>query len=72
MTLHALRLEVGDDTFFKILRTYYDRYKGGNATTKDFIAVAEEVSGKDLKDFFNTWLYSDTLAPIPELGLSSQ
>ncbi len=69
LTLHALRLEVGDDAFFKILKTYYDRYKGGNASTKDFIAVAEEVSGKDLKQFFDNWLYQDTLMPIPELGL---
>jgi aminopeptidase N len=72
LTLHALRLEVGDETFFKILKTYYSRYAGGNATTDDFIAVAEEVSGKDLKQFFDDWLYSGNLPPIPELGLSSQ
>ena len=69
LTLHALRLQVGDEAFFKILKTYHDRYKNGNATTKDFIAVAEEVSGKDLGDFFNSWLYSGKLPPIPELGL---
>ena len=63
--LHALRLEVGDEQFFRILKTYYHRFQGGNARTSDFIAVAEEVSGKDLNAFFNTWLYSDTLAPIP-------
>ena len=65
LTLHALRLEVGDDVFFEILRTYYDRYKYGNAVTDDFIAVAEEVSGKDLGDFFNAWLYEEQLPELP-------
>jgi aminopeptidase N len=65
LTLHALRLEVGDDVFFEILRTYYDRYKFGNAVTDDFITVAEEVSGKDLGDFFQAWLYDEQLPPLP-------
>ena len=38
LTLHALRLEVGDEVFFDILKTYAERYKYGNATTEDFIA----------------------------------
>jgi aminopeptidase N len=69
LTLHALRLEVGDEVFFKILRTYYDRYKGANAKTDDFISVSQEVSGKDLKEFFNAWLYGEKIPAIPVLGL---
>jgi aminopeptidase N len=72
LTLHALRLEVGDEDFFKIMKTYFERYKNGNASTKDFIAVAEEVSGKDLADFFNGWLYEDKMPPIPGLGLGDK
>ncbi|PSN17838.1 hypothetical protein C7271_15605, partial [filamentous cyanobacterium CCP5] len=45
LALHDLRLEVGDDTFFDILSTYYDTYKGSNVITEDLIAVAEQVSG---------------------------
>jgi len=63
--LQALRMEVGDDTFFNILRTYADRYKYGVAGTDDFIAVAEEVSGKDLTNFFNEWLFSPYLPDLP-------
>lgn len=70
--LHALRLEVGDEVFFKILKTYYERYEHGNATTVDFIAVAEEVSGMELSAFFDSWLYSETVAPIPALGLEAK
>jgi aminopeptidase N len=69
--LHALRLEVGDEKFFGILRIYYQRFQGGNARTSDFIAVAEEVSGKDLTSFFDSWLYSDKLPPIPSLELGT-
>ena len=65
LTLHALRLEVGDDSFFEIIRTYYDRYKFGNAVTDDFIAIAEDVSGQDLGDFFDAWLYDEQLPSMP-------
>lgn len=69
--LHALRLSVGDDAFFDTLRTYYDRFKGGNVIPEDFIGVAEEVSGQELNAFFDSWFYSRDIPPIPELGLSS-
>jgi aminopeptidase N len=65
-TLHALRLEVGDEVFFDILRTYYDRYKYGNASTADFIAVAEEIAGTDLDPLFDAWLYARQAPPMPE------
>ena len=65
LVFHALRLKVGDEAFFKILRTYYDRYKGGSAGTQDFIAVAEEVSGQELSPFFSDWLYSTDLPALP-------
>ena len=72
LTLHALRLEVGDEAFFQILKTYYQRHENGNASTADFIAVAEEVSGSDLGAFFDSWLYSQDVAPIPSLGLGAE
>jgi aminopeptidase N len=70
--LHALRLEVGDEKFFEILQTYHERFAGGNARTADFIAVAEEVSGKELSAFFDSWLYSEDLAAIPALRLKAK
>ncbi len=65
LVLHALRTEVGDDTFFSILRTYVDRFRDGVATTDDFIALAEEVSSRDLGDLFDRWLYSEEVPPLP-------
>ena len=67
MTLQALRVRVGDPVFFRILRTYAARYRYGNVTTKDFIAVAEQVSGQHLNAFFTTWLYAPAAPPLPPL-----
>ncbi|HOA22883.1 MAG: M1 family metallopeptidase [Aggregatilineales bacterium] len=72
LTLHALRLRIGDDAFFELLRTYVERYGGGNATTEDFAALAEEVSGQELDEFFEAWLFSPRLPDIPEAGLTAQ
>ncbi|HMA37881.1 MAG TPA: M1 family aminopeptidase, partial [Chloroflexia bacterium] len=65
LTLHALRRTVGDDTFFRILQTYTARYRYGNAGTADFIAVAQEVSGRDLRSLFDSWLYADAVPALP-------
>ena len=57
LTLHALRQRVDDEVFFEIIRTYFQRFKDSNATIEDFIALANEVSGEDLTDLFDVWLY---------------
>jgi aminopeptidase N len=59
MTLQALRQKIGDDQFFRILRSWYAEHKYGNATTADFIALAERVSGQELDQFFQIWLYTE-------------
>ncbi|HSL43987.1 MAG TPA: M1 family metallopeptidase [Anaerolineales bacterium] len=63
---HALRMEVGDEAFFEILRAYTERYRDRHAGTDEFIALTEEVSGKDLQSFFDAWLFSDKLPKIPD------
>ena len=35
-TLHALRLQIGDDDFFRLLRRWVRRHAGGNVTTAQF------------------------------------
>jgi aminopeptidase N len=58
MTLQALREKIGDDAFFEILKTWTAKYRHGNATTAQFIALSEQISGQDLGAFFQTWLYT--------------
>jgi len=58
MALHQLRRTVGDRTFFRILRTWLRDHRHGNADTRQFIALSERLSGKNLDKLFTTWLYT--------------
>jgi len=65
MTLQALRETIGDDAFFRLLRTWVDEHRYGNASTADFIALAQHVSGQPLGDLFQRWLYEQGLPSFP-------
>jgi aminopeptidase N len=58
MTVHTLRTAVGDDAFWAIVREWAAANSGGNVTTEQFIALAEEISGQQLDDLFTTWLFT--------------
>jgi aminopeptidase N len=64
MTLQALREEIGDGSFFRVLRAWTADHAGASVTTADFIALAERESGQQLDDLFRAWL--DTAA-VPRL-----
>jgi hypothetical protein len=68
MTLHQLRLAVGDEDFFQILRRWASSQAGGNVTTDEFIALAERISGQQLDDLFETWLFT---AERPDVAASA-
>ncbi len=56
--LHMLRYLVGDQTFFDILKTYAaSAHQYSTARISDFQQIAEDVSGRDLAQFFTQWLY---------------
>lgn len=57
MTLHALRGAIGDETFFKLLKTWTSEHQYGNVTTEQFVTLAERLSGKQLDTLFDTWLF---------------
>ena len=57
MTLHRLRLAVGDGDFFEILQRWAASRAGDNVTTGQFIQLSEEVSGKNLDGLFDRWLF---------------
>ena len=66
LTLHALRLTVGDAVFFQVLREWVARFAYRSVTTEDFVALAEEVSGVGLRALFSAWLGSRALPELPE------
>jgi len=53
------------------VKTYYDRFKFRNATTEDFIALAEEISGTDLSKLFEGWLFAQRVPAQPQTGTGS-
>jgi aminopeptidase N len=64
MTLQALREKIGDFAFFDLLRTWATQNRHANVTTRQFIALAEKISGQDLAQFFHVWIYqADKPAP---------
>ncbi|WIM97204.1 M1 family metallopeptidase [Actinoplanes oblitus] len=65
LTVHALRRTIGDDAFFRLLKTWTSEHRDGNADTAAMIATAERLSGKNLDTFFQTWLYGDKMPPAP-------
>jgi aminopeptidase N len=66
LTLHVLRDAIGDDDFFTVLRTWVERHGGGSASTADFEALAEEVSGQDLGPLFDAWLRAPSMPSLDD------
>jgi aminopeptidase N len=71
LSLHALRVIVGDETFFEVLRTWVVRFHRQAASVDDFVAHAEQVSGRSLDDWQQRWLLDQAVPPIGELALGS-
>ncbi len=64
LTLHALRLRIGDEPFFELLRTWTDRYRHAGVTTDDFVELTHELTGVDGAEFFGAWLDETALPPL--------
>ncbi len=61
MMLHDF---LGEDVFFSGLRQFFETYKFRAARTENFIQTMENVSGQDLSEFFQGWLYSYELPHV--------
>ena len=65
--LHMLRSRLGDDAFFRGIRSYYEAHKNSVASTEDLRAALEKASGENLSAFFARWVY-DSGHPQYELS----
>jgi aminopeptidase N len=63
LVLHALRRKVGDAKFVDVLRAYYARFAGRNATSEDFLAVVGEVGGVAALDTVRHWAFDLDVPP---------
>jgi len=65
LTLHALRLLLGDVDFFGVLREWTTTHRHATATTADFIELVATRTGHQVGTFFEAWLYGPQLPPLP-------
>lgn len=56
--LQALSSRIGEDTMQKALRVYADRFKLQTASLQDFRTTVEEVSMRNLGEFFHDWVFT--------------
>jgi len=55
--LLQLEAELGSDVMERVLRRYHQRWRFGHPGARDFVAMAEEVSGRDLVAFFERFVF---------------
>jgi len=68
MLFYALWQRMGPEKFDEFLQTYYQRYIFSIASSDGMIAVAEEVYGESLEEFFNAWINSPALPDIDNVN----
>jgi len=69
LTLEGL---IGEDTMQKAMRVYFMRYRFKHPNREDFLKTLEEVSGKDLRWYFNQAVYGTQLFDYEVRALGSR
>jgi hypothetical protein len=72
ITLRTLQKILGDKTFAKIMRAYFERWRFRHPSTNDFRAVVNEVAGRDMNWFFDQFVYSSNLLDYAVDSVSSE
>jgi aminopeptidase N len=57
MALEALRLKIGTKPMLRLLRAWVSQHGYRSGDIKEFIALAEKISGRPLGPLFQRWLY---------------
>ncbi|BDI24115.1 M1 family metallopeptidase [Herbiconiux sp. L3-i23] len=69
LTLHALRLTIGDDAFWALVQEWTRSHRHGVASTADFVELAGrhglDGHGSGAAAFFDLWLFRTALPRLP-------
>jgi hypothetical protein len=68
LTLESI---IGEDTMAKAMRTYFMKYRFTHPTKADFLNTIQEVSGKDLKWYFDQAIYGSQVMDYKVLRIES-
>jgi aminopeptidase N len=66
LTLHAIRLSLGDTTFFAMLRSWTSRFRHGSVSTEQFLDHVEDFSSSEIRPLIEPWLFQHALPPLPK------
>ncbi|MGQ9618734.1 MAG: M1 family metallopeptidase [Candidatus Aminicenantia bacterium] len=59
LMLLTLERYLGKETFSRLMKEYFNRWKFKHPKTEDFIKIVNEISGKDMNWFFDSFLFGD-------------
>src|SRR6202167_2752383 len=62
---------IGEDTMARAMRTYFMKYRFTHPTKEDFLKTIEEVSGRDLRWYFNQAIYGSQVMDYKVLKVES-
>jgi len=62
---------IGEEAMQKTMRTYFLRYRFTHPSKEDFLKTIEEVSGKDLRGYFNQAVYGSQVLDYEVLRIDS-
>jgi len=62
---------IGEDTMARAMHTYFMKYRFTHPTKEDFLKTIEEVSGKDLRWYFNQAIYGSQVLDYEVLRVDS-
>jgi len=80
LALAALRQGIGADLMQQVMYDWFTQNSGGNASTQDFIELAESVTGADLTQWAHDYLYTAGKPPswpaplsyLPQTSMNAQ
>jgi hypothetical protein len=69
--LETLEGIIGKDTMDRAMRAYFMKYRFTHPTKEDFLKTIEEVSGKDLRSYFNQAVYQSKVLDYEVMKVDS-
>lgn len=69
LSMHALRLTLGDEAFYRTLQAIVSQHRYTSISVDQMVESANQLNEGKLTHFFQQWLYSEALPPLPDQPL---
>jgi aminopeptidase N len=61
LAIHALRRQIGEDAFGRLLKEWPAAHRDGNASWPQFEEFTQRLAGQNLRAFFDAWFHGDKM-----------